>query len=65
MQLSLKLYVFTRVERETSQDYQFPQTGITLFKGQLIHILIYAVQHSQEFYPNPRAFIPERFMREN
>jgi cytochrome P450 family 3 subfamily A len=41
------------------------ETGITLFEGQLIQISIYAVQHSEEFFPKPEEFMPQRFMPEN
>jgi cytochrome P450 len=63
---TLRLYPpFLRLEREVSQEYELGKTGITLFEGQLIQISIYAVQHSEEFFPKPEEFMPQRFMPEN
>jgi len=51
--------------REVSVDYQLANTGITLFKGQTVEIPVYAIHHSNEFYPNPNQFKPERFLPQN
>jgi len=54
-----------RLEREAMTDYKLGDTGIELFKGQLIEIPTYAIHHSEEYYPDPHIFNPERFMPEN
>ncbi len=40
-------------------------TGLTLFKGQTVEIPVYAIHHSEEYFPNADKFIPERFLPEN
>jgi cytochrome P450 len=63
---TLRLYPpVIRLEREAMTDYKLGDTGITLFKGQIVEIPTYAIHHSEEYYPNPEKFIPERFMPEN
>ncbi len=63
---TLRLYPpVIRLEREAMTDHKLGDTGITLFKGQIVEIPTYAVHHSEEYYPNPEKFIPERFMPEN
>ena len=56
----------TRLERLVCQDnYKLANTGITLNKGDLVEIPVYAMHHSEEFYPSPEKFKPERFLPEN
>jgi len=63
---TLRLYPpVIRLERETMTDYKLGDTGIELYKGQIIEIPTYAIHHSEEYYPNPDKFNPERFMPEN
>ena len=63
---TLRLYPpFLRIEREVKSDYQLGDTGITLNAGLLVHISIYAIHHSQEFFPEPEKFDPDRFMPGN
>ena len=38
---------------------------MTLYKGQVVEIPIYAIHHSEEYYENPEKFNPERFLPEN
>ncbi|CAG2104891.1 unnamed protein product, partial [Medioppia subpectinata] len=54
-----------RLARLASTDYKLGDTGITLYKGQMIEIPIYGIHHSEEYYPNPFQFNPDRFMPEN
>ncbi len=63
---TLRLYPpVLRLEREAMTDYKLGNTGITLLKGQLVEIPVFAIHHSEEYYPNPERFFPERFMPEN
>lgn len=39
--------------------------SLTLDKGQLIQVNSFAVHYDPEFYPDPEAYKPERFMPEN
>ena len=54
-----------RVARTSSTDYKLGDTGITLEKGHLVEIPLYAIHHAEEFYPEPFKFKPDRFMPEN
>uniref|UniRef100_T1INY8 Cytochrome P450 n=1 Tax=Strigamia maritima TaxID=126957 RepID=T1INY8_STRMM len=52
-----------RTDRVCVEDYNL--NGITLKKGIMIGIPIYAIHHNPEFYSNPQTFDPERFSAEN
>ena len=63
---TLRCYpVAARTSRECDTAYKLGDTGITLFKEQLIEIPVYAIHHTEEYYPNHEKFIPERFLPEN
>jgi cytochrome P450 len=63
---TLRLYPpIIKLEREAMTDYKLGDTGITLFKGQVVEIPVYPIHHSEEYYPNPENFNPSRFMPEN
>lgn len=53
------------VTRECVQDYQVPNTDVTIEKGTRVIIPIKAVHYTEENYPNPEKFDPERFSEEN
>lgn len=48
-----------RLDREANEDYKYQD--ITIKKGQVIAIPIYALHHDPEIYPEPEKFCPERF----
>lgn len=56
-----------RLERTAAQEYCLEGTSplITLAKGMVVEISIYAVHHCAKNYPEPEKFDPERFMPEN
>nr|XP_031836318.1 uncharacterized protein LOC116428622 [Nomia melanderi] len=47
--------------RKSMCDYCFDGTKVTIPKGTMIWIPIFAIQRDPTIYPNPDAFIPERF----
>jgi len=51
--------------RESSVEYELANTGIKLYRGQAVEIPVYAIHHSEEYYPNPDKFNPDRFLPEN
>jgi cytochrome P450 len=63
---TLRLYPpARRLDRETTTVYKLADTGIELYKGQVVHIPVYALHHSEEYYPNAERFNPDRFLPEN
>ncbi|XP_054166760.1 cytochrome P450 3A14-like [Oppia nitens] len=63
---TLRLYPpVLRLDRRVVTDYKLGDTGIQLFAGQEVEIPVYAIHHSDEFYPNAHQFDPDRFMPEN
>ncbi|XP_054155684.1 cytochrome P450 3A2-like [Oppia nitens] len=66
---TLRLYPNSQaLEREAGEDYRLgggPNGGISIKKGQLVHILNYAMQHDGALYPEPEQFRPERFSKAN
>ncbi|CAG2108246.1 unnamed protein product, partial [Medioppia subpectinata] len=56
---------FVKIGKIAAQDYRLGNTGITVFKGQVVEIPVHAIHHSENYYPNPEMFIPDRFLPEN
>ncbi|XP_063833259.1 cytochrome P450 6B2-like, partial [Ostrinia nubilalis] len=62
---ALRLYPVVGVmTREVAEDYTFP-SGLTLEKESRVHIPMYHLHHNPDFFPDPEAFKPERFLPEN
>lgn len=53
-----------RSERVAKEDYVVQNHNITITKGMIVGIPIYAMHHDPEYYPNPEKFDPERFTPE-
>lgn len=47
--------------RETTKDYQIPNSDIVLDKGILALIPVHNIHHDPEIYPEPEKFDPSRF----
>ncbi|GIY30714.1 cytochrome P450 3A29 [Caerostris extrusa] len=62
---TLRLYPpATRTERLCVEDYELGNTGITVPKGMIVTVPVYAVHRDPEIYPDPEAFNPDRFSTE-
>ncbi|CAG2169949.1 unnamed protein product [Oppiella nova] len=53
---------FVQLFRTCVKDYKLGHTGITLPADTDVLISPYAIQRDPEYWPNPDAFIPERFI---
>ncbi|CAG2107875.1 unnamed protein product [Medioppia subpectinata] len=56
---------FTRLTRVSNTEYKLGDKQIPIKKGHSIDIPIYAMHHSDEYFPNANQFIAERFLPEN
>uniref|UniRef100_A0A182SWZ6 Cytochrome P450 n=1 Tax=Anopheles maculatus TaxID=74869 RepID=A0A182SWZ6_9DIPT len=52
------------LERNADKDYQLPDTGLVLRRGQKIMIPIFAMHHDPSHFPEPELYRPERFSPE-
>ncbi|CAL1286908.1 unnamed protein product [Larinioides sclopetarius] len=53
-----------RTERQAVADYKLGDTGITIPKGTVITVPIYAMHRDPDFFPDPEKFDPDRFSAE-
>lgn len=61
---SLRLHpILARIDRECNKDVNFG--AFTIKKGMKVQIPAYAIQHSEEYYPSPEVFNPDRWSPEN
>lgn len=62
---TLRLYPpASNLIRSATINYQIPETNVTIPKGTMVFIPVYAIHHDAEYYPNPEKFDPERFSPE-
>lgn len=50
--------------RVATERYYIPELKLTIDPGQAITIPIYAMHHTEEYFPQPEKFDPDRFMPE-
>ncbi|GAB0099410.1 hypothetical protein DMENIID0001_152660 [Sergentomyia squamirostris] len=63
---TLRMYTpVTILNRECTNEYELPGTGITLEKGSRIIIPAQAIHSDPKYFPNPDEFNPDRFLNEN
>ncbi|GBL82520.1 Cytochrome P450 3A13, partial [Araneus ventricosus] len=48
-------------ERLAVSEYKLGETGITIPKGMIISIPVYAMHKDSKFFPDPEKFDPDRF----
>lgn len=51
--------------RKCINDYNIPNTNLTIPKGTQCTIPVYSIHHDKDYYPQPEVFDPERFNNEN
>merc|ERR1712179_38179 len=55
--------ILARIDRECCKDFSF--NGFVIKKGMKIQIPVYAMHRSEEFFPDPDTFNPDRWSPEN
>lgn len=59
-----KYPIVSNILRQVTKDYKVPDTDITLQKGTMMIIPVYAIQRDPEYFPDPDKFDPNRFSPE-
>ncbi|XP_050717040.1 cytochrome P450 3A31-like [Eriocheir sinensis] len=66
LQESLRLYPPAfHLERCCTKRYTLPGTQLELRPGDLIQVPVWSLHRDPRYWPNPEAFIPDRFLPEN
>nr|CAD7258875.1 unnamed protein product [Timema shepardi] len=55
----------SNLERLCTKEYVIPHTDVTVEKGTLVMIPVYALHHDPDYFPDPEKFDPERFNQDN
>jgi len=53
------------LERKCTKPYQLPDSEVTVEKGSIVVIPVFAIQCDPKYYPEPEKFDPERFSPQN
>ncbi|XP_055954114.1 cytochrome P450 3A8-like isoform X1 [Argiope bruennichi] len=62
---TLRIYpVAIRLERHAESDYKLRDTGITIPKGMIVSIPVFAIHRDPKLWPDPELYNPDRFMPE-
>ena len=62
---TLRLYPpAVRLERQSSKEYTLPGTNLTLPRGIVVQMPVFALHRDPELFPDPLRFDPDRFLPE-
>ena len=62
---TLRLYPpGVRLERQSSKEYTLPGTNLTLPRGTIVQMPVFALHRDPELFPDPLRFDPDRFLPE-
>lgn len=63
---SLRLFpVLLRLDRMCTKEWTYEPLGLTIPKGMTVQIPVFSIHFNPEYYPDPHAFKPDRFLPEN
>lgn len=66
LQESLRIYPpAIMTERACTKTYRLPGTDLTMQPGNLVQFPVWSIHHDPHNWPDPEAFIPDRFLPEN
>nr|XP_053654484.1 cytochrome P450 9e2-like [Cherax quadricarinatus] len=52
-------------ERKCTKTFKIPGTNVTLHPGDYLTIPFWSLHHDPRYWPDPEAFLPDRFLPEN
>ncbi|XP_047533353.1 cytochrome P450 9e2-like [Vanessa atalanta] len=65
IQETLRMYPpLGRIDRTCTKPYTVPGTSLHLKVGDVVAVPVYGIHMDPDIYPEPKEFIPERFMKE-
>ncbi len=60
MQVVNGVWIVFRIDRNCSREYQVTE-GLWIPKDSVVSVPVHTIHHSEEYYPQPEEFRPERF----